>query len=189
MDIHADKTRVRQGEPVTLNLSVVNDINKGALTVQLIVKTPSGWTWKSGISDNCTGLCSITDVVPTGLRRRIEVTITPNQTGEFIVPATLKWSYPNEKPEQKDLSIPVAVFDLSDPPTAIAAAGTISASEPTPTPLVESGGGCDLPSGEGGPLDASLVLLGLFVPLVAIRKHVTPLREYLPLPAIWRLIW
>ena len=173
MDLHADKTVVPKGEPVILNLSVVNDITKDDLTVQLIIKTPSGWTWTEGIAQACTGLCSANYVIPTGLHRNQRLTIIPNQVGEFFVPATLKWFYPNEEPEQKDLSIPVTVFDPSPPPTVTVATASTATSvpTPTPTPVAANGGGCSLPPGEGGPLDASLVLLALVVPVLAAFRR------------------
>ena len=80
VNLHATQTEVRLGDPVKLQLSVVNSIAKPEMTLKLILQVPSGWSMNgSGFTESCTGQCTATYVVDSGGKSRSNWRCSPTR--------------------------------------------------------------------------------------------------------------
>ena len=163
VNLHATQTEANLGEPVTLQLSVVNSIAKPEMTLKLILQVPSGWSMSgSGFSESCTGQCTASYVVDSGDQRSVELEMQPNQAGSFTVEAQMEWWFGEDTStlDGKAVSLPLNVIPLATPvPTALP-----RAVQPAFPPPSNSGDGCFSTPGSG-----SLVLLGLLIlPVVGL---------------------
>ena len=179
VSLHSDKTTVDIGEPIKLTLAAVNDITLPALTIQMVIEVPNGWSVKSSeMTEACTAaLCSITfNDLPAGLNRSASIEIFPNETGDFLAHATLKWfngEATEENIEWREKNISVKV---NPKPTPEQAAVTPPAATPIrkrfpPPPLPPCVpapcNGCPPRSGASAAADAGWLLAGLALPGLA----------------------
>lgn len=165
--LYGTRTTVKLNEPVLLDLSIVNSIVKPAMTVQLLLRVPSGWTLSgAGSAEACTGQCTAKYEVRAGGNRSTQITVQPNQPGSFVIQGRLEWFFGEDKSTVAggNLSLPVTV----EPPATPTPTGPpVSTATPTVTP--RSGGGCT--AGAQGTLDVGLVLLGLLWPGLALAQR------------------
>jgi len=103
---------VELGQPLLLDLSVVNSIGKPPMTVQFILRVPSGWSLSgAGFVESCTGQCSATYKVRTGGNRSIQITLQPNQSGSFVIQGRMEWLFGDDQRTLggQNLLLPVTV--------------------------------------------------------------------------------
>ena len=164
VNLHATQTEVQLGEPVKLQLSVVNSIAKPEMTLKLILPVPSGWSMSgSGFAESCTGQCTATYTVPSGKQRSIDLEMQPNQPGSFTVEAKMEWWFGDDVTtltgDYKDL-----VLNVVGPPTPTHPPTPTPFPTAIPAPIAPSGnnggGGCGVGFSGSGDL-ALLALLAL----------------------------
>ena len=193
LNLHATQTEVTLGDPVRLQLSVVNSIARPVMTLKLILQVPSGWSMSgSGFAGSCTGQCTATYDVASGDQRSIDIEMQPNQAGSFTVESQMEWWFGNDVStlDGKTVSLPLTVLGQTTATQRNAATRGIVApvavaptSAPPPPPVVpasESAGGGNSISDSAGP--ASLALSGLLIlPAVGLVG-----RNILPRPPLRR---
>ena len=174
LNLHATQTEVTLGDPVRLQLSVVNSIARPVMTLKLILQVPSGWSMSgSGFAGSCTGQCTATYDVASGDQRSIDIEMQPNQAGSFTAESQMEWWFGNDVStlDGTTVSLPLTVLGQTTATQRNAATRGVTApaavtptSPPPPPPVVparESGGGCNSVSDYAGP--ASLALMGLLI--------------------------
>ena len=167
VNLHATRTEVRLGEPVRLQLSVVNSIARPVMTLKLILQVPSGWSMSgTGFAGSCTGQCTATYDVASCDQRAIDIEMQPNQSGSFTVESQMEWWFGNDLStlDGKEVSLPLTVIDGGmarggGVPTAV-----VAPTSPPPAPPVipaSEGGGCNsmVESSRTG----NLTMMGLLV--------------------------
>lgn len=110
--LHGTQTQVTLGQPVRLDLSVVNSIGRPDMTVQLILRVPSGWTLSgAGFVESCTGQCTSVYEISAGGNRSIQLNLQPNQDGAFMVQGRLEWFFGGDTStlDGQNLSLPITV--------------------------------------------------------------------------------
>ena len=179
VNLHATQTKVQLGDPVKLQLSLVNSIAKPEMTLKLVLQVPSGWSMSgSGFTESCTGQCTATYQVGSGDQRSIELEMQPNQAGSFMVEAQMEWWFEDDSStlDGKAVSLPLTVAPLTTP------IPTLPPQRAAPIPTSGGGDGCFSAGGSGGP--GSLMLLGLLIlPVVGLMAR--PLLSR-PLPRMAR---
>jgi len=136
--LYGQKTDVNIDEDIVLNLSAVNLITKPTMTVQLILKVPSGMsiTATEFVKGGGGQYTASYDVEPGGFRQ-IEVHIMTNQAGSFNVIGDLCYYFGGDKAaaSYQQISLPVMVR-------------TVPQQQPQPTPSPKKGGGlsCSSPA-------------------------------------------
>jgi PKD repeat protein len=135
--LHGEKTDVKVGEDIILSLSAVNLITKPTMTLQLILKVPSGMSITSiEFIESGAGMYTATYTVEPGKERHIGVSIKTNQVGKFNVEGDICYYFGGDKStaEYKNIKLPVKVNPTSTPiPT-----GTTPTSKSTETPGIEA---------------------------------------------------
>ncbi|MDD5616680.1 MAG: LemA family protein [Candidatus Methanoperedens sp.] len=112
VDLYGDKTDVEVGENIVLKLSAVNLITKPEMTLQVILKPPSGMSVTS--SDFVVagaGQYTTTYKLENGSARNIEIMLKTTQTGDFIVEGRVIYYFGTDLSTQEDhsLKLPVKV--------------------------------------------------------------------------------
>jgi len=134
--LHGEKTDVTVGEDIILSLSAVNLITKPTMTLQLILKVPSGMSVTSTeFIESGAGMYTATYTVEPGKERHIGVNIRTNQVGKFNVEGDIYYYFGGDKStaEYKNVKLPVKVNPKSTPtPT-----GTMPTPSSTETPGFE----------------------------------------------------
>lgn len=134
--LHGEKTDVTVREDIVLSLSAVNLITKPTMTLQLILKVPSGMSVTSTeFIESGAGMYTATYTVEPGKERHIGVNIRTNQVGDFNVEGNICYYFGGDKStaEYKNIKLPVKVNPTPTPtPTGIA-----PTSSPTETPGFE----------------------------------------------------
>jgi len=132
-DVHlyGPSTEVSVGQDIILNLSAANPTTNPTLTVQLILRVPSGMSVTSDefIKDDTEQYTASYSVEP-GDSRQIEVYIRANQEGSFSITGHLIYYFAGDKSTAEDQA-------LSVPVTVVAAEAPVE--EPTPTHSAEKG--------------------------------------------------
>ena len=176
INLHSTRTEVKLGDPVLLQLSLVNSIAKPEMTLKLILQVPSGWSMSgSGFTESCTGQCTATYDVASGDQRSIEIEMQPNQAGSFTVEAQMEWWFEDDTStlDGKAVSLPMTVLPLATPVPPVP---TVAPQRSQPIPSSSGGGGCNSMGGAG-----SLVLLGLLIlPVVGLMARPLMARPTLP---------
>ena len=116
VNLHATQTEVQLGDPVRLQLSVVNSIAQPEMTLKLIMQVPSGWSMSgSGFTESCTGQCTASYQAASGDQRSIEIDMQPNQAGSFTAEAQMEWWFNDDVStlDGKAVSLPMVVIDPS----------------------------------------------------------------------------
>ena len=194
VNLHTTQTEVQLGDPVRLQVSVVNSIAKPEMTLKLIMQVPSGWSMSgSGFTESCTGQCTATYEVASGDQRSIEFDMQPNQVGSFTAEAQMEWWFDDDVStlDGKAVSLPMVVIDPSAPvpgpePTAVPAP-TVAVAPPPFTPSGSDNGGCNSLSGSG---PGSLVLLALLIlPVVGLVARPLLSRGPVPREALTPFDW
>lgn len=112
VELYGDKTDVQLGEDVVLKLSAINLITKPTMTLQVILKPPSGMSvTSSGFAQGAAGQYSSTFTLEPGATRNIEIMMKTTQTGDFIVEGTVVYYFGTDlsTQEQHTLSLPIKV--------------------------------------------------------------------------------
>ena len=185
VNLHATQAEVQLGDPVRLQLSVVNSIAQPEMTLKLIMQVPSGWSMSgSGFTESCTGQCTASYQAASGDQRSIEIDMQPNQAGSFTAEAQMEWWFNDDVStlDGKAVSLPMVVIDPSAPapiqePTAVPAP-TVAVAPPPFTPSGSDNGGCNSLWGSG---PGSLVLLALLI-LPVVGPEARPLLSRGPVP-------
>ncbi len=110
--LYGEKTDVVLGEDIILKLSAVNVITKPAMTVQVILSTPSGMSVSSSeFVTSGAGQYTTTYTIDPGAGKDFEVRIKANQTGDFEVKGRLVYYYGKDKQNAEDqtLVLPIKV--------------------------------------------------------------------------------
>ena len=134
--LHGDKTDVIVGEEAILSLSTVNLITKPTMTLQLILKVPSGMSISSAeFIESGAGQYTATYTVEPGKERHIGVSIKTNEPGDFTVVGTIAYYFEGDKStaEYKNVKLPVKVNPISTQTTI----KTTPTPSPTKTPGFE----------------------------------------------------
>jgi len=126
--LYVQKTDVNIGEDIVLNLSAVNLITKPSMTVQLILKAPSGMSVTStGFIEGGGGQYTATFEVEPGGIKQIEVHIMTNQAGNFNVVGDICYYFGGDKTtaQYRSVNLPVSVKEAppKTPPSSTAPAG------------------------------------------------------------------
>lgn len=114
--LHGDKTNVIVGEEAILSLSAVNLITKPTMSLQLILKAPSGMSITSTeFIESGAGMYTATYTVEPGKERHIGVNIKTNQVGEFNVEGDICYYFGGDKSTAayKKVMLPVKVNPIS----------------------------------------------------------------------------
>jgi hypothetical protein len=125
--LHGEKTEVIVGEDIILSLSAINLITKPTLTLQLILKVPSGMSITSTeFAESGAGQYTATYTVEPGKERHIGVSIKTNQVGKFNVEGDICYYFGGDKStaESKNVKLPVKVNPIPTP----------TRTTPTPSP-------------------------------------------------------
>ncbi|MCK4240352.1 MAG: PKD domain-containing protein [Candidatus Atribacteria bacterium] len=134
--LHGEKTDVTVREDIVLSLSAVNLITKPTMTLQLILKVPSGMSVTSTeFIESGAGMYTATYTVEPGKERHIGVNIRTNQVGDFNVEGNICYYFGGDKStaEYKNIKLPVKVNPTPTP----ALTGIAPTSSPTETPGFE----------------------------------------------------
>jgi PGF-CTERM protein len=134
--LHGEKTNVIVGENIILSLSAVNLITKPTMTLQLILKVPSGMSITSTeFIESGAGQYTATYTVEPGKERHIGVNIKTNQAGDFNVDGDICYYFGGNKStaEYKNIKLPVKV----NPEPTPTPAGTTPTSSHMETPGFE----------------------------------------------------
>ena len=149
VNLHATQTEVKLGDPVKLQLSLVNSIAKPEMTLKLILQVPSGWSMSgSGFTESCTGQCTATYQVASGDQRSIELEMQPNQAGSFVVAAQMEWWF-GDDPNTLDgdaVELPLTVLPLA---TTVPTQPAQPPQRSQPIPTSGGGDGCFSAGGSG----------------------------------------
>lgn len=100
VELYGHRTKVAVGEEVILNLSVINPITSpGALTVQLTLSVPSGWSiTSSGFGHGAGGLRTNTYEIEQGPNpRTIDVNILANEPYDGAITGYLDYYFAKQK--------------------------------------------------------------------------------------------
>lgn len=125
--LHGDKTNVIVGEEAILSLSAVNSIAMPTMTLQLILKVPSGMSIISiEFIESGAGMYTATYTLEPGKERHIGVSIKTNQVGKFNVEGDICYYFGGDKStaESKNIKLPVKVNPIPTP----------TRTTPTPSP-------------------------------------------------------
>ncbi|MBU3966899.1 MAG: LemA family protein [Euryarchaeota archaeon] len=112
VELYGDKTDVEVGENIVLKLSAVNLITKPEMTVQVILKPPSGMSVTSSeFVVAGAGQYTSTYKLQPGSARNIEIMLKTTQTGNFIVEGRVIYYFGTDLSTQEDhtLKLPVKV--------------------------------------------------------------------------------
>ncbi|MFC1976931.1 hypothetical protein ACFLWS_01490 [Chloroflexota bacterium] len=115
--LYGQKVDVVVGEDIVLNLSAINLISKPVMTVQLILKVPSGMSVTSTeFIRGGGGQYTANYRVEPGDIRSVEVHIVSNQTGNFNVTGDIYYYFGNDKSMTKyvPVTLPVTVKHIED---------------------------------------------------------------------------
>ena len=189
VNLHATRTEVTLGEPIVLNLTAANPITNPDVTLQLVLKAPSGWSVSgAGFAQSCTGQCIATYQMSPGEQQSININMLPNQPGAFAVTGDLTWYFGEDretagnKSVSLDLNVtpppaPTATPRPTPAPTPIPTVTPtpIPTATPTPPPATQAAapdgggnGGCSAPAKSGG---GELAMLGvLALPLLGLAR-------------------
>ncbi len=112
VELYGDKTDVEVGENIVLKLSAVNLITKPEMTVQVILKPPSGMSVTSSefvIAGS--GQYTTTYKLEPGSARNIEIMMKTTQTGDFIIEGRVIYYFGTDLSTQEDhtLKLPIKV--------------------------------------------------------------------------------
>lgn len=125
--LHGEKTSVTVGEDIILSLSAVNLITKPTMTLQLILKIPSGMSITSTeFIESGMGQYTATYTVEPGKERHISVNIKTNQADDLNVEGDICYYFGGDKStaEYKNVKLPVKVNPIPTP----------TRTTPTPSP-------------------------------------------------------
>jgi PGF-CTERM protein len=132
--LHGDKTDVIVGEEAILSLSAVNLITKPTMTLQLILKVPSGMSITSTeFIESGAGQYTATYTVEPGKERHIGVNIKTNEPGDFAVVGIIAYYFRGDKSNAayEEKTLPVKVNPKSTP--------TLTVTTPMPCPTETPG--------------------------------------------------
>lgn len=134
--LHGERTSVTIGEDIRLSLSAINLITKPTMTLQLILKVPSGMSITSTeFTESGAGQYTATYTIEPGKERYIGMNIKTNQAGDFNIEGDICYYFGGDKStaEYKKEVLPVKVNPISTPtPT-----GTTPTTSTTETPGFE----------------------------------------------------
>ena len=92
--LHAERTDISLGQSAKFSLEMLNGLTKPEMTVQLILRIPSGWSVDGrGFDNECSGQCSAVYTVPTSKQERIEIFVKPNEAGDYRLEGTTQWFF------------------------------------------------------------------------------------------------
>ncbi len=157
--LYGQITEVLIGDPIILNLSAVNPIMKPDMTLQLILKIPSGMSVISTVFvTGGAGQYTATYELKPGDIRNIEVQIMANQAGEFTINGDINYYFGRDvsTAEGKSQSIEVSVkpvpgsSSVSIPSTTSNKGRGITCAAPAPGSVQQSGLGSILGLGPIG---------------------------------------
>lgn len=114
--LHGERTSVTVGEDIVLSLSAINLITKPTMTLQLILKVPSGISVSSAdFVESGAGQYTATYIVEPGKERHIGVNIKTNEPGDFTVVGRIVYYFGDDKSnaEYKTKTLPVKVRPIS----------------------------------------------------------------------------
>jgi len=112
VELYGDKTDVEVGENIVLILSAVNLITKPEMTVQVILKAPSGMSVTSSeFVVAGAGQYTTTYNLKSGFARNIEIVLKTTQPGDFNVEGRVIYYFGTDLSTQEDhiLNLPVKV--------------------------------------------------------------------------------
>lgn len=146
VSLHREKTNVEVGEDVLLKLSVVNLITKPNMTVQVIIKPPSGMSVTSSeFSQSGAGQFTSKYTLKPGDIRDIEVSLKPNEAGKFYVEGWVVYYFGDNITTKKEV--------ILNEPITVRPAGAVTS---TQTPQ------------DGGGSDGTSTIIGLFAIIAMI---------------------
>lgn len=101
MTLHASRTQVREGENLSLTLTIANGPDKPPMEAVAVLELPEGTSiTATGFADSCAGQCQSVHRVPPGGQRTVAIDMVANDPGEFAIRGDLAWSFPGH-PEEK----------------------------------------------------------------------------------------
>ena len=135
VDIHADRTELTLGDAdVRLTLSMLNSLAQSPMTVNMVLRVPSGWAVVGeGLADTCTSQCGATYRIEPAAQRDVIFTARPNQSGSFSFIGNLEWYFGDDKSrlqgDSKNIQVTVSAANGGCNPLAAGAAspGTAAA--------------------------------------------------------------
>lgn len=108
------------GKLVVLTLSVANSILRPEMTLQLVLKLPSGLSVSGeGIAEECSVQCSVTYRVPSGENKSFPLNVVANQVGSFDIEGRMEWYFGDDRTTYggKSVSQMLQVVELVESPT------------------------------------------------------------------------
>ena len=122
--LHAERTDISLGQSAKFSLEMLNGLTKPEMTVQLILRIPSGWSVDGrGFDNECSGQCSAVYTVPTSDQERIEIFVKPNEAGDYRLEGMTQWYFTNDpsnaRVETEVMSVSVAEGPTPVPPVTV----------------------------------------------------------------------
>ncbi len=114
VDLTSDVTKAKVGQEFSLTLSVVNLITNPDMTVQVILRPPSGMSVTSSEFTSA-GIGQYVGVfkVKSGDARAIKIYVMPNEPGRFNIKGTIVYYFSDNKEnaKRKEISISIEVVE------------------------------------------------------------------------------
>ncbi len=112
VDLTSDVVKARVGQEFSLTLSVVNLIKNPNMTLQVILRPPSGMSVVSSeFAQSGVGIYTGTFFVKPGESKAVKITVVPNNAGNFTIKGTIVYYFGNDKKNAtvREISIPIEV--------------------------------------------------------------------------------
>ena len=182
VSLHINKTTFGIGETIKLTLAAINYSTLPKLTIRMVIEIPDGLSVRSAdMMEACTpALCNITfKDIPIDGNRKSSIELFPNEPGDFLAHATLKW-FDGEATEEnieewreENISVKVNPKPPTPPPpvqpavTPPAATPALKRRPPPPPCVPAPCSGCPPRSGASAAADTGWLLAGLAIPGLA----------------------
>jgi len=118
IDLTSDVIKAKVGQEFSLTLSVVNLIKNPNMTLQVILRPPSGMSVVSSeFAQVGMGQYSGTFFVKPGGSKAVKINVMPNNAGNFTIRGTIVYYFGNDKKNAtvKEVSIPIRVVKTENP--------------------------------------------------------------------------
>ncbi len=117
IDLTSDVIKAKVGQEFSLTLSVVNLIKNPNMTLQVILRPPSGMSVVSSeFAQVGMGQYTGTFFVKPGGSKAVKINVMPNNAGNFTIRGTIVYYFGNDKKNAtvKEISIPIEVVEAEN---------------------------------------------------------------------------
>ena len=117
IDLTSDVIKAKVGQEFSLTLSVVNLIKNPNMTLQVILRPPSGMSVVSSeFAQVGMGQYTGTFFVKPGGSKAVKINVMPNNAGNFTIRGTIVYYFGNDKKNAtiKEISVPIEVVEAKN---------------------------------------------------------------------------